>query len=205
MDVPNRPRGLRALLVIGLCALGVASAAARADWHLDADASTLGFASVKNGSIAEGHRFHSLSGRVDEHGAELVIDLASVDTQIEIRDERMREMLFEVVDFPQAVFRAELDASMVDGMASGDSQTLDIAGTLSIHGVEAPVSATVVVTRAAEGRVVVASARPVVVSASALDLGDGIQRLQEVAGLAGITTMVPVTFTLTFESAPDAM
>ena len=42
--------GLRA----GVLALSVLGTSAAADWTLDADASTLGFVSVKNGQIAEG-------------------------------------------------------------------------------------------------------------------------------------------------------
>lgn len=183
----------------------LAPAALAEPWHLDADASTLGFASVKNGSIAEGHLFAGLSGTVDAESSELVIDLASVDTAIAIRDERMREMLFDVAQFPHAIFASDLGSDVLDGLEEGESRSVEISGELSIHGARAPVTATVLVTRTGADQVTVSTQRPIVVSAAALTLSEGLERLREIAGLASITPSVPVTFTLSFarETPPE--
>ncbi|HSG90817.1 MAG TPA: YceI family protein [Pseudomonadales bacterium] len=180
----------------------LASATAAADWTLDPAASSLGFVSVKNGSIAEGHRFEALSGEVTGGHARLTIDLASVDTSIEIRDQRMRDLLFEVADFPQAVFETEISPMAVSGLAVGGSMPMEVSGTLSIHGVSVPLTAALLVTRDASDRISVATTKPLVLSVEALGLSAGVARLQEIAGLAGITPMVPVAFSLTFDAVP---
>ncbi len=73
-----------------------------------------------------------------------------------------------------------------------------MAGTLSIHGVTRELEATLLLTRAGDDRVLVATTAPVIVSADALDLGEGVERLREVAGLNSITPMVPVELVLSF-------
>ena len=40
--------------------------------------------------------------------------------------------------------------------------------------------------------------KPIVVSADQFDLGNGVEALREIAGLANITPTVPVSFTLVF-------
>ena len=72
---------------------------ALADWTLDNERSIVNFISIKNASIGEVHRFRSLAGSVSDDGAvRLVIDLDSVETLIPIRNQRMRELLFETDD-----------------------------------------------------------------------------------------------------------
>jgi polyisoprenoid-binding protein YceI len=195
MPVPAIRTILRRSLAASLLVL---CAGAGADWSLLPGDSSLGFVSVKNGRIVEGHQFTGLSGAVTAAGAELTIELATVDTLIPIRDERMRELLFAVVDFPQATFRSAIDLAVVEALAVGESLHLDVAGELDLHGRVQPLNATVLVSRGAADRVTVATTRPVVISAEAFDLGAGIERLREIAGLEAITPMVPVTFTLGF-------
>lgn len=185
--------------------VAVTPMATAAPWQLDAEASTLGFASVKNDRIAEGHRFTNLSGTVDAQSSELIIDLSSVDTEIPIRDERMREMLFDVLQFPNAVFESDLGSDALEGIEAGESRSVEIRGELSLRDARIPVTATVLVTRTGADHVIVSTQRPIVVSAAALALSDGLERLREIAGLQSITPSVPVTFTLSFarETPPE--
>lgn len=189
------PTILRRGLPVALLSL---CAGAAADWTLVPEDSSLGFVSTKNGRIVEGHQFTGLAGSVSGSGAELIVDLSTVDTLIPIRDERMRELLFEVADHPRARFRAAVEPGTVEALAVGESVRLDVAGELDLHGAVQPLRATLLVTRAAEDRVTVATTRPVVLSADAFALGAGIQRLREIAGLDSITPMVPVSFALGF-------
>lgn len=181
-----------------LLPLVFAGSAAAADWTLVPEDSSLGFVSVKNARIAEGHQFTTLRGGVGDEGAELVIDLASVDTLIPIRDERMRELLFEVARFPTATFRTAIDPASFEDLAVGESRRMDVSGELTLHGETQPLAATVLVSRTATDRVSVATTRPIVISADAFALGGGVARLREVAGLDSITPMVPVSFALSF-------
>ena len=64
------------------------------DWTLDADQASLQFVTVKATDILEVHHFGELAGSVSADGAaEVTITLDTVSTNIDIRDERMREHL----------------------------------------------------------------------------------------------------------------
>lgn len=174
---------------------------AAADWLLDEDSSSISFSSVKNGSIVESHIFDSLSGQVETDGtARLVIDLASVDTMIPIRDERMRDMLFEVADYPEAVFETSVPLRNFANIEVGTTKDHTLAGTLTLHGQSAEKRLDVRVTKTGNGRVTVSSVRPIVISAAEFALSDGIKALAEIAGLNSIVPNVPVSFSLLFVS-----
>ena len=80
------------------------------DWKLVNDESSLHFISIKASDIAETHTFKKLSGSVKENGeAQLSINLASLETLIPIRNERMGNLLFETKIYPSAVFKVEVD------------------------------------------------------------------------------------------------
>jgi polyisoprenoid-binding protein YceI len=191
---------MRTLLVIlvNLCLLPAAHAA----WQLDAGRSTLSFATIKADNIGEVHRFDKLSGSVDNAGkASVVIDLASVNTALEVRDQRLRDILFEVASFPTASLQAQVDAAQVDGLAVGASAVLPAEATLNLHGQAAPVTLELRVTRLAADRVQVIANRQVVVSAAQFNLVDGVEKLREIAGLPRISQAVPVSFVLEFTRA----
>jgi len=71
-------------------ALALAAPAALADWQLDNGDSTLDFISVKKSTVGEVHHFKQLSGSITDAGqASVDIELASVETNIPIRNERL--------------------------------------------------------------------------------------------------------------------
>lgn len=172
---------------------------ALAHWNLNNAHSQLSFVSIKAGDIGEVHHFNSLEGSLDNEGnLKLTIDLTSVDTMIQIRDERMQKFLFNVAEFPSAEFRAQLDPKLYNAIPVGSSNVLDVTGTLSLVGVEQTVSAKVLATRVGARSVVVSSLQPVVLNAGAFKLTEGVNQLREIAGLPSISLAVPVTFVLSF-------
>ncbi|MEL7198093.1 MAG: YceI family protein [Pseudomonadota bacterium] len=169
-------------------------------WTLDGEASELSYVTIKADEIAEINSFEGLSGSVSGEGvASLEIDLSSVETGVDIRNERMREIFFVVSDNPTASVSATLDPASFEALQVGDSVTTELAGTLNLKGVEAPFQTDVTVTRAGPDRVLAVSDAPVIVDAGQLELNDGLAQLQELAGLPSITPVVPVTFSLVFE------
>ncbi|GAB3284214.1 YceI family protein [Parahaliea aestuarii] len=191
-------------LATGLGLLLAASTAA-AQWELDNDSSSLNFISIKNDAVAETHRFGSLVGFVGADGAvQLGIDLASVDTGIEIRDQRMREMLFDTAKFTTANVTGQVDPAILSQVEPGTVLSTDLEVNLSLHGVESKVSVPVVVIGESTGLLRVITARPVLLSANNFDLLKGVAALQEVAGLNSISTAVPVTFHLVFKPASSS-
>jgi len=176
--------------------------AAWADWELDSTGSRLNFVSIKNGAVGEVHSFSSLVGFIGDAGkAEVTIDLDSVQTLIDIRDERMREMLFETVKFPSATIRAQVDPDVLAVAAEGGVVTAELPITLSLHGQEKAMTVPVVIVGEGERRLRVFSAQPVLINAADFGLAEGVAALQKVAGLNAISTAVPVTLQLLFVPA----
>lgn len=176
----------------------VASLSATASWQLDNDNSRLHFLSTKNAQVTEIHRFETLSGTLSDQGQlEVTIALDSVNTAIEIRNTRMRNMLFETASYPVATLRASLPSEVM-ALAVGEANRLSLTGTLSLHGVDAPVSMEVMVTRLSASEFKAATIAPTLVKAEDFALGSGVEALRDVAKLTSITMTVPVTFNVTF-------
>ncbi len=172
-----------------------------ANWSLDSGTSRIGFVSIKSGEIIEVHHFSNLSGQITATGSAVVdIPLDQVETKIDLRNERMREMFFETGTYPVAKITATVNPEDFKSLSSGMRMQTQIEGILSLHGVEAPVTADVFVTRIAEQRVEIASVEPVIVYLEDFNLTSGLEALREVAGLPSITASSPVTFTLVFEA-----
>jgi hypothetical protein len=83
--------------VVSLSLAALASAApAWAEWQV-ADNSDIQFVSIKNNTIGEVSHFDMISGTVGDQGAvEVRVALDSVETNIGIRNDRMKKMLIEV-------------------------------------------------------------------------------------------------------------
>lgn len=168
-------------------------------WTLDGAGSRLSYVSIKAGEIAEANRFDKLSGSVAADGtATLDIDLASVYTGVDIRNERMREIFFEVAGNPKAVVTAKLDPAAFAGLAVGQSITRSMNATVALKGVENPVETEVLVTRVSADRVTVVPTVPVIISTDMFELTDELGELRALAQLPSITPAVPVTFALAF-------
>lgn len=175
-----------------------ASTAAQADWTLDADASRLSFISTKNVDKAEVHYFRELSGALTDAGeARVEVPLDSVETAIQIRNTRMRELLFETGEYPMLVVRAAVDPAVLE---AGGPRTRDVELTVSMHGSSKRYAAPLTVVHATDGSLTVSTLEPLVVDAADFDFGPGIARLQELAGLASISTAVPVSARLVFRA-----
>ncbi|MEM9573003.1 MAG: YceI family protein [Pseudomonadota bacterium] len=174
---------------------------AATNWTLDTDASRIAFASIKSGELIETHFFPGLTGDISESGDALIsIPLDLVETKIDQRDERMREMFFNTAQFPTATLTAKVDPQAYADLPVGGRTQAEIEGTLSLHGVDAVVYADVFVTRIALTRIEVASAEPVVIYVADHGLEAGLEALRDVAALPSITGASPVTFTLVFEA-----
>ena len=190
---------LAATVLLAGCAQQPAEAPLDGAWVLDGDRSQVSFVTVKAGQVAEVHHFGQLSGSVAADGAaQLDIDLASVETNIDIRNERMRDILFQVAEFPQAQVSVTLDPAAFADLSVGEATTASVEATLDLHGVSNAVPADLVVTRIGDDLVKVETAQPLVVAAGSYGLAEGVAELATIAGLDSITTQVPVTASLVF-------
>jgi polyisoprenoid-binding protein YceI len=208
---------LRSLALTAALALGLAACAeqpagnapggeattaaplAEGTWALDPAGSRLSYVSIKAGEVAEANRFDTLAGTVAADGtATLDIDLASVNTGVDIRNERMREIFFGVAEFPKANVTAKLDPAAFAGLAVGQSLTRPLKANVTIKGASSDVETEVLVTRVADGRVTVVPTAPIIISTDMFGLTDELGELRALAQLPSITPAVPVTFSLAF-------
>jgi len=187
------------IITITLAAAALITAPVQAAWKLDSEKSMISFVSTKAINAAEVHKFGEMTGGIDDTGqVSLSISLDSVDTAIELRDERMREMLFETDQYSAAMVGAKVDADAIASMEPGSSTRMTIEGEVSLHGIDRVMPMSVIVVRSGDHGLVVSSAQPIIVNASQFRLVEGVQKLTEVAGLPNISTAVPVSFVLTF-------
>jgi len=160
--------------------------------------SAIQFISVKNAAIAEVHHFGVLTGSIDAQGrADIEIPLVAVDTLIDIRNERMRELFFETNSFPTATIEADIDRALVESLGDGDYLSTQVLLRLTLHGETQMIDAAVSVARLGEELHVV-TLKPIILNVADFKLVEGLQRLREIAGLQSIATAVPVTARLVF-------
>jgi polyisoprenoid-binding protein YceI len=172
-----------------------------AAWVLDNNGSSLYFLSIKVEHVVETHSFTSLSGQADTTSATVEIDLSSVDTAVELRDERMLDVLFEVALFASATVTADLTSLAVTDLSPGESVTTELAFNLDLHGASNDMTAAVQLTQLADGALRIQTTSPVNVNAGDFSLVDGVNKLRELAGLPSVSYAVPVTFNLLFNPA----
>lgn len=168
---------------------------AQADWSVN-DTSRVGFVSIKNNVIGENNAFERVSGGISETGAVTVnIDLASVETGVGIRNERLQKMLFNVVNFPQATVSAQLSEQQLMALKSGGSVAESVSVSVALHG--NTVSKQVELAAAKAGNTVrVTTTQPIVITAAEFGLEAGVAALQQIAGLKAISRSIPVTVDL---------
>lgn len=182
-------------IAAALCLAACSQSGDDGAWWVDDEASSLSFVTVKNGDVDEEHELSGISGWADTTGQiRFVLDMSSLETFIDIRNERMAEHLFQTADFPEAHVSARYDVTAYDELAVGDSVEQALDFRLSIRDMPLDLSTSVTITRLAEDRIRVESSVPVNVLAAPLQLEDGIETLRGLAGLDSITPSVAVSF-----------
>ena len=173
-------------------------------WTLNGDMSNIAFGSVKNEYNGEVHHFSTLSCSVDAQGQVVVsVPLASVETMIDIRNERMRELVFK--NSPTATVSATVDMVALDKLGVGESMVAETEGTLSLLGQEVALYSDLFVIRVGEDKVMVTTDGMLMLATDELGVDAAIDQLQDIAGLDSITRVSPVTVRLVFDSdTPDS-
>lgn len=177
------------------------SPAEPAAYLLDGSQSSLHFVSTKNTHIIETHHFDTLLGFISESGiATLTIDLNSVETNITIRNERLRNILFETGAYSNATVTLPVNVDSLNTMTIGATETQTITADINLHGVTSIVTTQVVITKLSGSALLVENVSPLLIQASMFDLVAGIDALKDIANLAVISYTVPVNFTLFFNT-----
>ena len=188
---------------LSLAAL-VSAAPAWAEWQV-ADNSSIQFVSIKNNTIGEVSHFDMISGTVGDQGAvEVRVALDSVETNIGIRNDRMKKMLFEVGLYPEAVITAQLSPETMAVLGSSSGAAVPVVLQIDLHGQVVSKDVVLTVSATDAGGFSVTTSQPILLSAAEFDLEDGVAALQSVAGLNAISRVIPVTVSLNFTKVAAA-
>lgn len=184
---------------ITAAALMTGAMTAQAAWELDGAASSFYYVTSKASAVSEVNSFTGLSGAISDAGAaSLAINLASVDTGIDIRNERMRDIVFQVAQFMEATVSVPVDAAALTALAVGDSMTGTYTATVSLHGINQEMAADLKVVKLADDSIQVSTVRPLIVGAAAFGLAEEVEQLRVIANLASINPNIVVNFTLVY-------
>lgn len=188
----NQKSLLKGLLLTA--ALAFSPLATASSMNLDEDSSSLSFVSVKKGTVAEAHSINKLTGTISDKGMlSINIHLASVETNIPIRNTRMNRHVFESETNPLGTITADVSGKIPE---SGMSM-VETEGELTLRGVTKTVKVSAMVVNTGP-KLIVTSIKPIIIKASDYGMEEGVKKLQELAKLPSIATAVPVTFTLVF-------
>ncbi len=192
------------LALIALC-MAAPPAAADADflnqrWYLNPEASYLTVQSVKKNTILETHRFTNFAGSIAPDGkAEIKIDLASIETGVDIRNVRMRFLLFQTYNFPAARITAEIPPDEMRQLETKKRIVYPLTFTLDLHGMTKSFTADAIISRSYDNAVSVTTTAPVIVNAADFGMSEGVVKLAEAVGNIAITPAAFVSFNILFE------
>ena len=137
----------RSTLHAAVIALALAASSSQAAWHVDSGQSSFSFTTAKAGmpgtsAVEEVQTFRQIGGSLADDG-KLVFDveLASIETNIGLRNDRLKELLFKVADNPKAVFTGSVDPRRLNALGVGASLDMDVSGQLALGGQSKPLTA----------------------------------------------------------------
>jgi OmpA-OmpF porin, OOP family len=195
-----RPSLTRAAIALVLACAAIGPARAQ-DWLLNAGASHFYMQTAKAQKIIETHQFTGLDGGINANGeASIKIDLTSVASGVDVRDVRMRFLLFETYKFPHAEVTARLDMAKLKELLTTTRIAYPLKFTLRLHGIASEIEAPVYVTRIGDRAVSVATAKPIIIAAETFDLAGGVAKLSEAVNGTPIIAAASFTFDLVFET-----
>ncbi len=171
------------------------------DWVLNSAQSHVYMQTEKLQGVVEKDEFTSVEGSVSKDGeANVKIDLNSLETHIDLRNVRMRFVLFETYKFPYAEITAKLDKARLRDLATKNSIAYPLTLSVKMHGVTNQFQTMVTITRTSPDTVSVATTQPIVVTAESFGLAPGIAKLSDAMGGIRIVPDAPITFDLVFGS-----
>ncbi|MEL7429121.1 MAG: YceI family protein [Pseudomonadota bacterium] len=177
----------------------LAAAPAFAEWKSVDDMSRVAFGSIKGDVTGEVHHFNRVSGTVSDDGKlSIAIDLASVETNIDIRNERMAAHVFDGGK-ASATLSGQIDMDEINALKPGDSKVVEVFTTLAFAGSENDIDARMLVVRLDEDRVLVTTEDFIMISTEDLGIEAGIDTLMQLANLSGITRVTPVSVRMVFQ------
>jgi OmpA-OmpF porin, OOP family len=174
------------------------------DWILNPALSHVYLQTEKLQAVIEKHEFTTVQGTVSKDGdANVKIDLNSIETHIDLRNVRMRFLLFETFKFPNAEITTRLDKSKLRDLVTKGTVTYPLALNVNLHGITNQIQTTVLIRRINDTSVSVATTAPIVVTAESFGLTKNIGKLSDAMGGIRIVPDAQVTFDLVFGTGSE--
>jgi OOP family OmpA-OmpF porin len=169
------------------------------DWVLNSAQSNIYIQTEKLQGVVEKHKFTRIEGNVSANGdASIKIDLGTLDTGVDLRNVRMRFLLFETFKFPTAEITAKLDKSKLRDLETRSRVSYTLAARVNLHGVVREMEIPVAIARVDANTVTVSTIKPVVVGADLFDFAKGIAKLSDAMGGIRIVPEASISFDLAF-------
>ena len=169
-------------------------------WNLVVDESKINYVSIKNNNLMENNSFEILEGSVNLDGsAEFLINLNSVNTDNDIRDERLRKILFKTETYPIAKVTSLINLFDYEKLSVGSSIIKNYNFKITFQGLTRSFEAKMKIFRLGTNKVLVKNIDPVIIDGSDYGLHTEFKQLQQLAGLDSIVPVVPVTVSLLFD------
>ncbi len=168
-----------------------------ANWQFVPEHSTVYAISTKAQHIAEVHKFSIASATLTPQGQfSLVIELASVVSGVEHRDQLLRDVLFEVAKYPQVTLTAGVTEQWLADLPLAQVVLLSLPAELQLHGVRQALQLELNVVKLSAEQIWVTNARPVVLDLATFGYTNGLHKLAQLSSLDSIAAMVPMSFSL---------
>lgn len=200
---------VRSVLAAGLFMAGMQPALAQDNafapgWTMDSAASALWFQSIKNDTKIESSTFATYIGTIDETGLATVrVLMDSVNTNADLWNVRMRFLMFETFQYPEAVITMQIDPAAIADLGDVRRKVITAPYTINLHGVSSDRETKVTVTLLDDDRVLVSSATPVPLLMTDFGMVEGVAKLEEAAKV-DIEPISVVTFDFIFDRAESA-
>lgn len=195
---------IRYLPWITLCFLTLTGLAAASPltqgWTLQPGASSLSFTSNVQGAASDTSSFSEIGGDIAPDGAaRLLVSLDSVETDDDLRDARLRYLLFQSFRHPTAEVTAHIDPDTLSGLQQRRSKAISLPVSLTLNETTIDLDAELDLVLLTDDIVSASTIRPVRLNLADFNLLPGLQRLETAAGVQILPT-TDITFELLFRA-----
>ncbi|WNO61246.1 YceI family protein [Rheinheimera sp. MMS21-TC3] len=172
-----------------------------ASWQLIPEQSSLNFISIKNTTVAETHQFSNLKGTWSDQGSvQIQIPVSSLETHIPIRNQRMLDYVLKAKQYPEITVQAELKPDSIASLAVGKSMLLTLPIAVNIAGETVNLLANIRLLKITASSIQATTESPLILNVNTANLSAGVDKLQQLAQLNAISKLVPVTFSVNFNT-----
>jgi len=180
------------------------------------DDSYVSFTSIKNHEIPVSGKFEQVSGSIsipkadspEQSTGKFTLDLTSLDTGVDQRDQNILEFFFEAVGdnivSKQATFELgpmKATRKLSSPVKLNKPFTLITNGKMSVHGKELDQKMNLTVTRTASNRIQVSTRKPYAFEIKAFEMTEPLNNMMDECDHGAISNAVPIQINLVLQKA----